>query len=53
MSKKRVEQFKASYDKSAGIDFDSMDIKAKIFAPFLMRGIYWPVTLASKLRHMV
>ena len=53
ISKKRVEQFLNSYDKAAGIDLDSMNIKAKVFVPFLMHGIYWPVLVASKLKQEV
>ncbi len=49
-AEERMIQFHDFYDKSFGIDYRNMSYKAKVFTPFLLHDIYWPVMLASKLR---
>lgn len=51
-AKKRVDQFLEEYDRKEQIDKSSMSLKAKVFVPFLLRGLYHPVILCSKLRSL-
>lgn len=50
---KRIDKFLKKYNLDAGIDKNNMNIKAKIFIPFVTRGIIWPVILISNLKKMM
>lgn len=47
---KRMIDFERDYDVKVGIDCESMSVKAKIFIPFLKRGITWPIIFSSNLK---
>ena len=47
----RLDKFFTLYDRSTGMDYKNMSYKAKLFAPFLLNGSYWPVIACSKLRN--
>lgn len=51
--KKCMEQFKVIYDTDGGIDLNSMSNKAKLFTPFVVKGIIFPVVWASKVRQII
>lgn len=48
---KRVKCFKKLYDYNVKVDKKSMNIKARIFIPFIRRDIYFPISLCSKLKN--
>lgn len=51
--KNRIEKFKRDYDYSANTDLNSMSVKAKIFVPFIKRGLIWPVVISSNLKKLI
>lgn len=51
--KSRMDLFQKSFDKSVTVDKESMSMKAKVFVPFITKGIVWPVVLSSKLKKMI
>lgn len=51
--KKRINTFLQKYNRDAFVDKDSMNIKAKIFIPFITKGIVWPVVLSSNLKKII
>jgi len=50
---KCMNNFREKYDKSVPIDNESMSMKAKIFVPFITKGIVWPVVLSSMLKNLI
>lgn len=46
----RMKQLNESFDTNYKVDTEHMLMKAKVFVPFLTRGITWPSIYASKLR---
>lgn len=48
--KKRMHEFNDLYDKKTNIDLENMTIKAKIFIPFIKKGITWPIVLLSTIK---
>lgn len=53
ISRKRMDKFRTIYDKTAGIDYKSMSLKAKLFLPFIKQGILWPIFVCSRLRYNI
>ena len=51
--KTRIREFINNYDEDVNIDKESMSIKARIFIPFVTKGITWPVVLSSKLKKIL
>ena len=51
--KKRMEAFSEIFNKEMPIDTKNMTIKAKIFIPFITRGITWPVIVVSSLKKLI
>ena len=49
----RMRFFAESYDNSADMDYESLSYKAKLFAPFLQKGICRPVLIASRVRKLL
>ncbi len=49
----RMEQYRKIYDESAELDTKNMSTKAKIFIPFIRRGISRPILLCSRLRKCI
>lgn len=49
----RIRYFNKIYDNTVGIDKKNMDIKAKIFIPFIMRKKYFVILLCSKIKDII
>lgn len=50
---KRMAQFKGNYDANISVDTENMSYKARIFYPFVMRGIVFPLKWASIVRRFI
>lgn len=48
----RMKEFFDCFDKEYRVDSEHMVVKAKLFIPFLKRGITWPISLMSSLRNL-
>ncbi len=51
--KDQIMKFEKDYDKKYGLDTSSLNMKAKIFIPFLKIRIFYPIIVASKLRRKI
>ena len=51
--KKRVEEYKNSYEDGYEVDKESLVMKAKLLFPFLKIGWVYPIELCSKLRSIL
>ena len=51
--RKCMNAFEKNYDKNITTDIESMSVKAKVFVPFIAKGIVWPVVLSSMLKKFV
>lgn len=51
--KRRMNSFNENYDFAAGIDIKNMSYKAKVFLPFVMKKVIFPIIWVSRLRCIV
>lgn len=51
--KKMMASFQENFNNSAAVDKESMSLKAKVFIPFITKGIVWPIVLSSNLKKML
>ena len=49
----RILQFQSLNDTSKGIDYHNMSYKAKFFIPFLLKEIYLPVMICSRIKKVI